>query len=112
MEQTDDVMIEIQENLNTLVAEKEAEMEDLVIGEPEEFTLTPEIIKEVLTQSDIPDATVMQIQDHFAEEFQDAPPIVRNLVDEKAIEKNNQAKKEQKLLEEVATLKGITNEKF
>ena len=47
----------------------------------------------------------MQIQDHFAEEFQDAPPIVRNLVDEKAIEKNNQAKKEQKLLEEVATLK-------
>lgn len=105
VEQTDDVMIEIQENLNTLVAEKEAELEDLVIGEPEEFTLTPEIIKDVLTQSDIPDATVMQIQDHFAEEFQDAPPIVRNLVDEKAIEKNNQAKKEQKLLEEVATLK-------
>ena len=105
VEQTDDVMIEIQENLNTLVAEKEAELEDLVIGEPEEFTLTPEIIKEVLTQSDIPDATVMQIQDHFAEEFQDAPPIVKNLVDEKAIEKNNQAKKEQKLLEEVATLK-------
>mgnify|MGYP000123305018 FL=1 len=105
VEQTDDVMIEIQENLNTLVAEKEAEMEDLVIGEPEEFTLTPEIIKEVLTQSAIPDATVMQIQDHFAEEFQDAPPVVKNLVDEKAIEKNNQAKKEQKLLEEVATLK-------
>ena len=97
VEQTDDVMIEIQENLNTLVAENEAEMEDLVIGEPEEFTLTPEIIKEVLTQSDIPDATVMQIQDHFAEEFQDAPPVVKNLVDEKAIEKNNQAKKEQKL---------------
>ena len=105
VEQTDDVMIEIQENLNTLVAEKEAELEDLVIGEPEEFTLTPEIIKDVLTQSDIPDATVMQIQDHFAEEFQDAPPVVKNLVDEKAIEKNNQAKKEQKLLEEVATLK-------
>ena len=105
IEQTDDVMIEIQENLNNLVAEKEAEMEDLVIGEPEEFTLTPEIIKEVLTQSDIPDATVMQIQDHFTEEFQDAPPVVKNLVDEKAIEKNNQAKKEQKLLEEVATLK-------
>lgn len=105
IEQPDDVMLEIQENLSTLVAEKEAELEDLVIGEPEEFTLTPEIIKEVLTQSDIPDATVMQIQDHFAEEFQDAPPVVKNLVDEKAIEKNHQVKKEQKLLEEVATLK-------
>lgn len=105
IEQPDDVMLEIQENLSTLVAEKEAELENLVIGEPEEFTLTPEIIKEVLTQSDIPDATVMQIQDHFAEEFQDAPPVVKNLVDEKAIEKNHQVKKEQKLLEEVATLK-------
>lgn len=105
IEKTDDVMLEIQENLNTLVEEKEAQMEDLVLGEPEEFTLTPEIIKEVLTQSEIPDATVMQIQDHFTEEFQDAPPVVKNLVDEKAIEKNNKVKKEQKLLEEVASLK-------
>lgn len=105
IEKSDDVLLEIQENLNTLVEEKEAEMEDLVIGEPEEFTLTPEIIKEVLTQSEIPDATVMQIQDHFVEEFQDAPPVVKHLVDEKAIEKNQKAKKELKLLEEVASLR-------
>ncbi|MBQ6788301.1 MAG: DUF4317 domain-containing protein [Lachnospiraceae bacterium] len=105
IEKSDDVLLEIQENLHTLVEEKEAEMEDLVIGEPEEFTLTPEIIKEVLTQSEIPDATVMQIQDHFVEEFQDAPPVVKHLVDEKAIEKNQKAKKELKLLEEVANLR-------
>lgn len=105
IEKSDDVLLEIQENLTTLVEEKEAEMEDLVIGEPEEFTLTPEIIKEVLTQSEIPDATVMQIQDHFVEEFQDAPPAVKHLVDEKAIEKNQKAKKELKLLEEVANLR-------
>lgn len=105
IEKSDDVLLEIQENLNTLVEEKEAEMEDLVIGEPEEFTLTPEIIKEVLTQSEIPDATVMQIQEHFTEEFQDAPPAVKHLVDEKAIEKNQKAKKELKLLEEVASLR-------
>ncbi len=105
IEKSDDVLLEIQENLNTLVEEKEAELEDLVIGEPEEFTLTPEIIKEVLTQSEIPDATVMQIQDHFVEEFQDAPPAVKHLVDEKAIEKNQKAKKELMLLEEVASLR-------
>lgn len=111
IEKSDDVLLEIQENLNTLVEEKEAEMEDLVIGEPEEFTLTPEIIKEVLTQSEIPDATVMQIQDHFVEEFQDTPPAVKHLVDEKAIEKNQKAKKELKLLEEVASLRQELKEK-
>ena len=98
-------MIQIQENLGAKVEEQEAAMEDLVIGEPEEFTLTPEIIKEVLSESEIPDATIAQIQEHFDVEFQDAPPVVKNLVDEKAIEKNNKVKKEQKLLEEVATLK-------
>lgn len=111
IEKSDDVLLEIQENLSTLVEEKEAEMEDLVIGEPEEFTLTPEIIKEVLTQSEIPDATVMQIQDHFVEEFQDAPPAVKHLVDEKAIEKNQKAKKELMLLEEVANLRQELKEK-
>ena len=105
IEKSDDVLLDIQENLHTLVEEKEAEMEDLVIGEPEEFILTAEIIKEVLTQNEIPDATVAQIQDHFVEEFQDTPPAVKHLVDEKAIEKNQKAKKELKLLEEVASLR-------
>lgn len=45
------------------------------------------------------------IQSQFTEEFSDRPPAVRNLVDEKALEKNQKAKKEIKLLEEVATLK-------
>lgn len=105
IEDTDGVLLQIQENLNDMVEENEAAMEDLVIIEPEELTLTPEIIKEVLTQNEIPDETVMQIQDHFAEEFQDALPVVKHLVDEKAIEKNQKEKKEQKLLEEVANLK-------
>lgn len=105
IENSDGVLLDIQETLNTMVEEKEAEMEDLVLGEPEVITLTPEIIKEVLTQNEIPDATVMEIQEHFQEEFQDALPVVKHLVDEKAIEKNNKLKKEQQLLEEVSTLK-------
>lgn len=111
IEQSDDVLMEIQENLHTLVEEKEAEEEELVLGEPEEFTLTPEIIKEVLTQSEIPDAAVSMIQEHFAEEFHDAPPAVKHLVDEKAIEKNQKEKKEIRLLEEVASLRQELKEK-
>ena len=105
IEKSDDMLLEIQEKLNDIAEEHEIAMEDLVIVEPEEFTLTTEIIKEVFTDSKIPDAAVMQIQDHFTEEFCDKPPVVRNLVNEKAIEKKNKEKKEMKLLEEVASLR-------
>ena len=105
IENSDEMLINIQEKLNDIAEEHEAAMEDLVLVEPEEFTLTTEIIKEVFAESKLPDAAVMQIQDNFTEEFHDRPPVVRNLVNEKAIEKNNKEKKEIKLLEEVASLK-------
>ncbi len=105
IENTDEMLLDIQEKLNDLAEEHETAMEDLVIVEPEAFTLTTDIIKEVFADSKIPDATVMQIQEHFTEEFSDKPPAVKNLVNEKAIEKNNKEKKEVRLLEEVATLK-------
>lgn len=105
IEDADGVLLDIQESLSEMVEENEEAMEDLIVVEPEEITLTPEIIKEVLTKNEIPDETVNKIQEHLAEEFQDALPIVKHLVDEKAIEKNNKEKKEIKLLEEVASLK-------
>jgi hypothetical protein len=105
VENSDGVLIDIQEKLNDIVEEHEAAMEDLVVIEPEDFTLTPEIIKDVFADSEVPDATVTLITEHFTEEFSDRPPVVKNLVNEKAIEKNNKEKKEIKLLEEVASLK-------
>ena len=105
IEDSDEMLINIQEKLNDIAEEHEAAMEDLVIVEPEEFTLTTEIIKEVFADTKLPDAAVMQIQDHFTEEFSDKPPVVRNLVNEKKKKKNNKEKKEIKLLEEVASLK-------
>jgi len=111
IENSDDMLLTIQEKLNDIAEEHEAAMEDLVIAEPEEFTLTAEIIKEVFEESKIPDAAVMQIQNHFTDEFQDKAPAVKNLVNEKAIEKNNKEKKELKLLEEVAALKQESEQK-
>jgi hypothetical protein len=105
VDNSDGVLIDIQEKLNDIVEEHEAAMEDLVVIEPEDFTLTPEIIKDVFADSEVPDATVTLITEHFTEEFSDRPPVVKNLVNEKAIEKNNKEKKEIKLLEEVASLK-------
>ncbi|MBO5146096.1 MAG: DUF4317 domain-containing protein [Lachnospiraceae bacterium] len=105
IENSDELLLIMQEKLGDLAEEHEAAMEDLVLVEPEEFTLTAQIIKDVLSDSDLPDAAVAQIQDHFTEEFRDMPPAVKNLVNEKAIEKNNKEKKELRLLEEVANLK-------
>ena len=110
IEDSDGMLLDIQEKLNDIVEEHEATLEDLVIIEPEELTLTPEMIKDVLADSEIPDATVALIQSHFTEEFSDQPPTVKNLVNEKAIEKNNKEKKEIKLQEEVATLKQELND--
>lgn len=105
IEQSDDVLLQIQENLNDLAQEHEAELEDLVIVEPEAFTLTAQIIQDVLSQSDVPDAAAAMIQEQLTEEFSDELPAVKNLVNEKALEKNSKEKKQIKLLEEVATLR-------
>lgn len=102
---SDDVMIDIQEKLQEMVEDKEAAEEDLVIVEPEELTLTTDIIKDVLSETEIPDETIMLIQEHFEEEFKDALPIVKHLVNEKEIEKNNKEKSEEKLRAEVVNLK-------
>lgn len=105
IEQSDDVLLQIQENLNDLAQEHEAELEELVIVEPEAFTLTTQIIQDVLSQSDVPDAAAAMIQEQLTEEFSDGLPAVKNLVNEKALEKNSKEKKQIKLLEEVATLR-------
>lgn len=50
------MLLDIQESLNDLAEEHDAEMEDLVLVEQEALTLTTDIIKDVLTKKEIPDA--------------------------------------------------------
>lgn len=102
---TDQLLIDIQESLRDIAEENDSAMEELIVVEPEDFTLNNDIIRDVLSKKDIPDAAVAMIQESFAQEFGDKPPIVKNLVDEKAIERNNKEKKEEKLVGEVAMLK-------
>lgn len=84
---SDSVIIDVQEKLSEIAEEHDAEQEGLVIYEPDELTLTTDMIKDVFAERDIPDATVSQIQEHFTEEFGDEPPAVKNLVNKKEIEK-------------------------
>lgn len=105
IEESDKVMIEIQENLNTIIETKE----EFACVEPEEIILTPEIVEEILTQSEIPDATVANIKERFTEEFQDAPPAAINVIDEKALEKSAKEKRQLELVQKVETLEKALN---
>lgn len=110
VEKSDEVMLELQEQLQKVVEEKQAAEEGLVISELEEFCLEKETVKEVLKKLDIPDAEVSKIQERLDDEFGDKAPAVEHLYDEKAIEKKNKEKKELQLLEEIAELKSELKE--
>lgn len=105
IEESDKVMIEIQENLNEIIETKE----EFACVEPEEIILTPEIVEEILTKSEIPDATVANIKERFTEEFQDAPPAAVNVIDEKALEKSAKEKRQLELVQKVETLEKALN---
>lgn len=83
-------LIDIQQKLNDIAEEHEEAMEDLVVIDKEELTLTSQMIKDVFAESEVPDNAVALIQNRFEQEFEDAPPAVKNLVNEKAITKNNE----------------------
>jgi len=105
IEESDKVMIEIQENLNEIIETKE----EFACVEPEEIILTPEIVEEILTKSEIPDATVANIKERFTEEFQDAPPAAVNVIDDKALEKSAKEKRQLELVQKVETLEKALN---
>ena len=110
MEKSDEVMMELQEQLSEAAEEKRESEEGLVIGEQEEFLLDHDTIHEVFKKIDVPDAVVKSIQEQLDDEFNDKAPAVDHLYDEKAIAKINKEKKEKKLLEEIASLKNELKE--
>lgn len=87
---SDVMLIDIQGKLSDIAEDHDAAMEDLVVIDKEELTLTSQMIKDVFAESEIPDNTVSLIQNRFEQEFGDAPPVVKNLVNEKAIVKSNE----------------------
>lgn len=105
VEKSDDVMTELQEKLLDIVEEKKYEEEGLVIGEPEEFCLDNNVLEKAFEDLGVPEPVINKIQKSVSEEFCENAPAVEHLYDEKAIEKNNRDRKEQKLIEEIAALK-------
>lgn len=98
-EKANDVFIELQENLNSLIESRDTALEK------EPVRLTNDTIQEIVADSGLPEEIAAEIQQSCLEVFGDTPPEAKNLIDTKALAANAKKKKEQALQWELHTLK-------
>lgn len=100
-DKSQEVIMDIQENLNNMVEEHKA-----VNGKTSEpIIVTPDVVQEVLSQSELPAEVSTQIEKSYKEEFGDMPPEAEVIIDTKALNANAKKKKEEKLEKQVQVLK-------
>lgn len=97
----DNVFMEIQENLNTIIDEHNSIYEDT---DCEPITLTNKDIQNLLIESGIPEEITTKIEKSYVENFGDDLPLAENLIDAKALNANAQRKKEKNLEKQVEIL--------
>lgn len=105
--QAKDLMMEIQENLHSMVEDEEEEE----LNDTEPKVLTSNAIAEVLSEIGVANQAVSAIEESFCEEFGEALPPVKNLIDEKALAAGLREKKEQELAKQVKELQSELIEK-
>ena len=105
-DEKDDIYIEIQKNLNS-VAE---EMVSFTALDDDALVLTNEKIHKVVSESNIPENVKEKIEKLYESEFTQAPPLFKNLIDEKAIAENEQKEKTKELQKQVQSLKSELEE--
>lgn len=106
-EESQEILLNIQENISHYVEEHE----ESDVKEAEPVVVTKDTIPSLMTEINIPEAVIKQIEESYAEEFGDMPPAAEYLIDAKALAANAQKKKALILEEEVKTLKQQLEEK-
>lgn len=104
---SEEVLLQLQESFQDIACPDEEETYD----EAEPVVLTKELVEEVLTEHDIQGDAARHIKEGISREFEAEPPVLRNLIDEKALEKNAKKKEEEKLRLQVQTLQKELAEK-
>lgn len=104
---SEEVLLQLQESFQDIACPDEDEIYD----EPEPVVLTRELVEEVLTEHGIQGDAARHIKEGISREFETEPPVLRNLIDEKALEKNAKKKEEEKLRLQVQTLQKELAEK-
>lgn len=98
---SDQIYVDIQENLNNMIEEHNEIYEDT---DEEPIKLSKEKVQIILSDSGISEEAASKIEASFEEEFGDAPPLAENLVDQKLLKKNAQKKKEKELMSQIEKL--------
>ncbi len=100
-EKSEDIFMEIQEGLNTML-----ETQEEVNGKSAApILLKKENIQELMNTIEIPEEVTAKIEQSFEENFGDVPPEAEFLLDTKALAANTEKKEKQTLQKEVASLK-------
>lgn len=96
----DALLMEIQENLSEMVETHEAVNEK----EEEPMVLTQDVMSRLITDSSVPEEKAEKIKRAYTEEFAEEPPAAEYLIDGKALEANEQRKKQLELTKQVEVL--------
>ena len=83
-ENTEDFMMDIQQNLSDMITEYEETHDD----EEDAFLLDKDTVVKLLTESDIPEEKVNRIEKSIDEVFGDKPPVAEHVIDAKALSQN------------------------
>ncbi|PRR83468.1 DUF4317 domain-containing protein [Clostridium vincentii] len=103
----DKIFIEIQENLNTMIDEHN-DMYDDTDCEP--ISLSNKAIQNLLIESGVSEEIITKIEKSYVENFGDDLPLAESLIDAKTLKANEQRKKEEYLLKQVAILQNRLDE--
>lgn len=97
---SDHFFMEIQESLNNKIEEHNSIYEESDVP----IILTNDVVQEILSISGVPEDITTKIEKSYTESFGDTPPVADILIDNKALAKKAQKKKEEMLEKQVKIL--------
>lgn len=106
-EHTDDVLLDLQQNLSDMIDEY-AETHD---DDEDVFLLDKEVVTKLLADSDISEEKAAKIEKSVDEAFGEKPPAAENVIDSKALVQNELRVEKMALEDQVGTLTVQLNEK-
>ena len=98
---SEEVIIELQENINNLIEEHDAIYDD----NDEPIVVNNTVIQDILNDSGVSEEISEKINKSYIDKFQDAPPVAEHLVDSKALAANAEKKKQENLVKRVEGVK-------
>ena len=106
-EDTEDILMDIQQNLSYMVEEYEETHDD----DADVFVLDKDTIGKLLSESNVPEEKAAKIEKSVDEAFGDKPPIAENVIDAKALIQNEIRLEKKEMEDQIVVLNQQLTEK-